>query len=211
MLLPQRDWLLLRARLRRFVSLAALPVMTTLTAPAEARAEGEAGEEVARGEASASGDHDPRAAVVAMREVASSGEADRLRDRLRASTGHAWRVRWFYRHGGPNAIVRPGHAIFWRTDRFELAEDFGTSRAGDDVRFGGLLLYRKGTSQLLAVFTGTLGASKEGEALRGWIGEKLAAHPSATRFVVTDAETQAALDATSRDLPPGTHARSRAS
>lgn len=194
MLLPKRDWLILRARLRRFVSLAALPAMamtTTLSAPPAARA-ADPTHEVAREHASAG--------IIGMKDVESLGEADRVRDRLAAETGATWKVRWFHRHLGPHSMPIAGHAIFWRPDLFDLVQDFGTSRERESVQFGGLLLERKDSGERLAVFAGKLAWWNEAEstgradreermrkaaALRAWIDEKTSAHPDASRILLS--------------------------
>jgi hypothetical protein len=195
MLLPKRDWLILRARLRRFVSVAALPVMamTTEAAPASAAAQdAEPTHEVAPDVASAG--------VIGMKDVATSGEADRVRDSLIAETGHTWKVRWFHRHLGPHTMPVAGHAIFWRPELFDLVEDFGTSRERESVQFGGLLLERKDSGDRLAVFAGKLAWWNETEraagveheermrkaaVLRAWIDEKVADHPDASRVLLS--------------------------
>lgn len=247
MLLPKRDWLILRARLRRFVSLAALPAMamTMTAAPAAARAvdpchatetpkadvalSGEAladagGVEVIQCNAFFGGAYEgtnrasrktfetatrfarkvarehAHAGVIGMQDVETSGDADRVRDILMAETGFAWKVRWFNRHGGPNAIAAAGQAIFWRPALFDVAADFGTSRDGESVQVGGLLLRRKESTRLMAVFAGKLAwwGAREGATvedservrqtavLRAWIDEKTASHPGASRVVLMD-------------------------
>lgn len=252
MLLPKRDWLILRARLRRFVSLAALPVMAAITMPACAAetSEDDESEEVATSSDALSkaggievvqcnpfyaGAYErpdrslpktfatakrfarklarehTHAAVIGMQEVETSGDADRVRDILNAETGRNWKVRWFNKHSGPNAVAATGEAIFWRPAVFDLVEDFGTKeveaidtaarREGKSVRFGGLLLRRKGTTRKLAVFTGKLawwGTESDGQridnedrahqiaVLRRWIDEKTASHRRASRVVLMD-------------------------
>lgn len=245
MLLPKRDWLILRARLRRFVSLAALPAMamTMTAAPAAARAvdpshetpkadvalSGEAladagGVEVVQCNAFFGGAYErpdrslrktfetatrfarklarehAHAGVIGMQDVETSGDADRVRDILMAETGYAWKVRWFNRHGGPNAIASAGQAIFCRPALFDVVSDFGTSREGESVQVGGLLLRRKESTRLMAVFAGKLAwwGARESVAvddeervrqtavLRAWIDEKTASHPSASRVVLMD-------------------------
>lgn len=151
------------------------------------------------------------AAVIGMQEVESAADAERVRAILDAETGRNWKVRWFDKHTAPNAVEATGEAIFWRPAVFDLLADFGTKevdaidtaarREGKSVRFGGLLLRRKGTTRKLAVFTGKLawwGTESNGQridnddrahqisVLRRWIDEKTANHRRASRVVMMD-------------------------
>lgn len=153
-----------------------------------------------------------RASVIAMQEVTSAANADKLRAILEEETGKPWRVQHFGTATYADALPVVSHqAVFWRGDVHELVENFGTRQvevvdtsAGpltQSLRFGGLLLRRLGTQRTLAVFTGKLAPltyeragrrltnadrAKEVARLHAWIENKLAAHPGATRVIGID-------------------------
>jgi len=151
------------------------------------------------------------AAVIGMQEMVSPEATETMRTILQEETGRNWSVRFFNKKTGPDAKEATAEAIFWRPAVFDLIADFGTKevdaldqggvREAHSVRFGGLLLQRKGTSHRLAVFTGKLawwGTESAGDpidngdrarqvgVLMRWIDEKMAAHPRARRVVMMD-------------------------
>lgn len=149
------------------------------------------------------------AAVIGMQEVESAAAAEKVRGILNVETGRPWAVRWFNKKIGSDDPAT-GEAIFWRPAVFDKVDDFGTKEVEDldqngkrdlSVRFGGLLLQRKGTTRKLAVFTGKLARfksrsdgnpidngdrAKEIRVLKRWIDEKTAAHRRASRVVLMD-------------------------
>jgi len=153
----------------------------------------------------------PGVAAIGMQEITGPGNAEDIRAILAKVTGRTWSVRYYNQHAGPDALPATKEAIFWRSDRFDAIADFGTKeveridhnggRENFSVRFGGLLLRRKGDNRTLGIFTGKLvwagqtrngrtftqeDRAEEAAVLRRWINEKMAPWPRATRVVVLD-------------------------
>jgi hypothetical protein len=180
MLVPERDWLILRGRLRAFASIAALPLVLGMAAASAL--ETTDGVEVVQGSVALEGettaarvaqllerDH-PNAAVLGMQDVVSAEDAEQVRRVLTTETGQRWSVRWFTK----------GEAIFWRPAVFALAADFG-AKSAEGGRLAGVLLSKRDTARKLAVFTGS--PTAEG-ALEAWIQEKTAKHGASARVIL---------------------------
>jgi GH43 family beta-xylosidase len=151
-----------------------------------------------------------RTAVIGMQEAVSADVVESVRGILVEVTGHPWDARLFDTEPG----AQPAYerlAILWRADVLDLVEELGSvevdaldSGAGPrtrSLRFGGLLLRRRGTRRDVGVFTGKLvplgreidGApvdnddrAAEATRLRAWIAQVLAPHPDATRVIAVD-------------------------
>jgi GH43 family beta-xylosidase len=153
-----------------------------------------------------------RTSVIGVQEITNDDNAEMIRQILEEVTGNPWMVRVFDRGPEPDALpAYEKEAIFWRDDVHVLEEDFGSVEvdqldSGDgprtrSLRFGGLLLRKRGTLRELAVATGKLvpldrkrggvvldndDRAAEATRLLEWLDEKLAERPDATRLIAVD-------------------------
>jgi hypothetical protein len=147
-------------------------------------------------------------AVIGVQEIVAS-DAERLRGALSRATG----VEWRHEHTsmGLNA-ASSGLAIYFRSDRIRLVEDFGyvtveriaypdPNHALYDLRFMGVLLEEISSARTFGMFTGKtawggLTTSRdridnarrgvEASRLKRWIREKMAPHPTSTSILAID-------------------------
>lgn len=154
-----------------------------------------------------------RTSVVGIQEISSEENAAMIGQILEEETGHPWDFRYYDR--GAEQGARPAYekeAIFWRDDVHELALDFGSHEVDQldsadgprtrSLRFGALLLRKRGTLRELAVATGKLvplerkrdgvvldndDRAAEATRLLDWLGASLADRPDATRVIAVDA------------------------
>lgn len=153
-----------------------------------------------------------RTSVIGMQEITGEDNAAEIRRILQEETGHPWLFRYFDR--GPEADALAAYekvAIFWRDDVHVLEADLGSVEVDQldsadgprtrSLRFGAVLLRKRGTLRELAVATGKLvplGRERDGVELDNddraaeanrllqWLDEALAARPDATRVIAVD-------------------------